>query len=55
MQGSWLWLHTYFAPSVKEKCLEGRNKTIYINLDVRYSILKEGQTVRRILLFYCYV
>ena len=35
---------------------EGRNKAIYMNLDVRYGILKEGrQTDRRILLFYCYV
>ena len=39
----------------KKKCPEGRNKTIYMNLDVRYGILKEGQTDRRILLFYCYV
>ena len=39
----------------KKKCPEGRNKTIYMNLDVRYGILKEGQTDRRILLFCCYV
>ena len=39
----------------KKKCPEGRNKTIYMNLDVRYCILKEGQTDRRILLFHCYV
>ena len=25
----------------KKKCPEGRNKTIYMNLDVRYCILKE--------------
>ena len=28
---------------------------IYMNLDVRYCILKEGQTDRRIQLFQCYV
>ena len=39
----------------KKKCPEGRNKTTYMNLDVRYCILKEGQTDRRILLFHCYV
>ena len=39
----------------KKKCPEGRNKMIYMNLDVRYCILKEGQTDRRILLFRCYV
>ena len=41
----------------KKKCPEGRNKTIYMNLDleVRYGILKESQTDRRILLFYSYV
>ena len=26
-----------------------------MNLDVRYCILKEGQTDRRILLFHCYI
>ena len=35
----------------KKKCPEGRNKTIYMNLDVRFFFLKEGQTDRRILLF----
>ena len=40
---------------LKNKCLEGRRKTIYMNLDVGYGILKERQTDRRILLFYCYV
>ena len=35
----------------KKKCPEGRNKTIYMRLDVRYCILKEGQ----ILLFHCFV
>ena len=39
----------------KKKYPEGRNKTIYMNLDVRYCILKEGQTDRRILLFHCCV
>ena len=39
----------------RKKCPEGKNKTIYMNLDVRYGILKERQTDRRILLFYCYV
>ena len=39
----------------KKKCPEGRNKTIYMNLDIRYGILKESQTDRQILLFYCYV
>ena len=38
----------------RKKCPEGRNKTFYMNLDVRYGILKEGQTDRRSLLFYCY-
>ena len=41
-------------PSMK-KCPEGRNKTIYMNLDIRYGIFKESQTDRRILPFYCYV
>ena len=39
----------------KKKCPEDRIKTIYMSLDARYGILKEGQTDRRILLFYCYV
>ena len=26
----------------KQKCPEGRNRTIYMNLDVRHCILKEG-------------
>ena len=39
----------------KKKYPEGRDKTIYMHLDVRYCILKEGQTDRRILLFHCYV
>ena len=47
-------LHILPLPS-KKKCPEGTNKTIYMNLDVRYCILKEGQTDRRILLFHCYI
>ena len=39
----------------KKKSPESRNKTVYMNLDVRYGILKVGQTDRRILLFFCYV
>ena len=39
----------------KKKRPEGKNKTIYMNLDVRYCNFKEGQTDRRILLFHCYV
>ena len=37
----------------KRKCPGGRNKKFYMNLDVRYGFLKEGQTAGRILLFYC--
>ena len=33
--GSGFSLLTCFVPSVKEKCPEGRNKTICMNLDVR--------------------
>ena len=38
------------CPLRQKKCPKGRNKAIYMNLNVRYGILKEGQTDRRILI-----